>query len=142
MAFLFIPINQIAYSYIPLEKNTKASSLTNLFRNEGGSFGIAAANTILARRVQFHQSRLVGHLSPENWLYRDWLRHTTQHLAHAGNTLFEAARKSEAELYALVTQQATLLSYLDCFLLFMIPTGVGALCCFLVKKFAPSSLDH
>src|SRR5229473_1836157 len=40
IAFLFVPISQLAYSYLPKNKNNKASSLTNLFRNQGGSFGI------------------------------------------------------------------------------------------------------
>ncbi len=58
LGFLIVPITQVAYSYLPPEKNNKASSLTNLFRNEGGSFGITFANTMLAQRAQFHQSIL------------------------------------------------------------------------------------
>ncbi len=42
IAPLFIPVSQLAYSFLPKEKNNKASSLTNLFRNQGASFGIAA----------------------------------------------------------------------------------------------------
>ena len=56
--FLIVPITQVAYSYLPLEKNNKASSLTNLFRNEGGSFGITFANTILAQRANFIKAYL------------------------------------------------------------------------------------
>jgi len=41
-------------------KNNKASSLTNLFRNQGGSFGIASVTTMLARRTQYHQSGAGG----------------------------------------------------------------------------------
>src|SRR6516164_9299304 len=65
LGFLIVPITQVAYSYLPLEKNNKASSLTNLFRNEGGSFGITFANTVLAQRGQFHQSILAQHLTPD-----------------------------------------------------------------------------
>ena len=64
LGFLIVPITQVAYSYLPPEKNNKASSLTNLFRNEGGSFGITFANTMLAQRAQFHQSVLAQHLTP------------------------------------------------------------------------------
>src|SRR5207237_59443 len=56
IAFLFVPTSQLAYSYLPKNKNNKASSLTNLFRNQGGSFGIAFVTTVLARRAQYHQS--------------------------------------------------------------------------------------
>jgi FAD/FMN-containing dehydrogenase len=55
--------SQLAYSYLPKNKNNKASSLTNLFRNQGGSFGIAFVTTVLARRAQYHQSVLVAHVT-------------------------------------------------------------------------------
>jgi len=60
IAPLFVPVSQLAYSYLPKHKNNKASSLTNLFRNQGGSFGIAFVTTVLARRTQYHQSVLVA----------------------------------------------------------------------------------
>src|SRR5437667_12311934 len=63
IAFLFVPTSQLAYSYLPKNKNNKASSLTNLFRNQGGSFGIAFVTTVLARRAQYHQSVLVIHVT-------------------------------------------------------------------------------
>src|SRR5258708_34686981 len=69
IAFLFVPVSQIAYSYLPKNKNNKASSLTNPSRNQGASFAIAFVTTMLARRAQDHQSalvtpapRLAGHL--------------------------------------------------------------------------------
>ena len=46
IATLFVPVSQLAYSNLAKEKNNKASSLTNLFRNQGGSFGIAFVTTI------------------------------------------------------------------------------------------------
>src|SRR5258708_2012837 len=63
VAFLFIPLNLIAYSYLPAEKNNRGSSLVNLFRNLGGSFRVAFVATMLARRSQFHPSVLGVHVS-------------------------------------------------------------------------------
>src|SRR6202049_1319397 len=37
IAPLFVPVSQLAYSFLPKNKNNKASSLTNLFRNQGAS---------------------------------------------------------------------------------------------------------
>jgi hypothetical protein len=54
LGLLIVSIAQVTYSYLPLEKNNKASRLTNLFRNEGSSFRVSFANAVLARRVQFH----------------------------------------------------------------------------------------
>ena len=40
-AFFFVPLSVLAYSQLSPDQNNKASSLTNFFRNWGGSFGIA-----------------------------------------------------------------------------------------------------
>src|SRR5260370_23781197 len=58
LAFLFVPINTAAYSFLPRDKNNAASGLMNLARNIGGSVGISFVTTLLARRAQFHQVRL------------------------------------------------------------------------------------
>jgi DHA2 family multidrug resistance protein len=135
LSFLFVPITQVTYSYLPLEKNNKASSLTNLFRNEGGSFGVTFANVVLAQRSQFHQSILAQHLTPDNSTYRDWLQHVTNTFVHAGYTVFEAANRAQGELYAVLNQQASLLSYLDCFLGLIVPATLGLLLTLTIKKF-------
>ncbi|HZC35031.1 MAG TPA: DHA2 family efflux MFS transporter permease subunit [Chthoniobacterales bacterium] len=137
LGFLIVPITQVAYSYLPLEKNNKASSLTNLFRNEGGSFGITFANTILAQRGQFHQSILAQHLTPDNSIYRDWLQHVTSAFMHAGYSAVEAANRAEAQLYNILNEQASLLSYLDCYTGLMVAAGAGVVLALVIKKFAP-----
>jgi MFS transporter, DHA2 family, multidrug resistance protein len=57
-AFFFVPLNVVAYSELRPEQNNRASSLTNLFRNWGGSFGIAFITTASERRFDYHQSVL------------------------------------------------------------------------------------
>ncbi len=73
IAPLFVPVSQLAYSYLPKNKNNKASSITNLFRNQGGSVGIAFVTTLLARRTQYHQSVLVAHITPFQHRYQETL---------------------------------------------------------------------
>jgi DHA2 family multidrug resistance protein len=135
LGFLIVPISQVTYSYLPPALNNKASSLTNLFRNEGGSFGITFANTILARRTQFHQSILAQHLTPENSMYRDWLHQVAGLFVHAGDTAIDAMQKAEGQLYGLLNKQASLLSYLDCFTALILPASVGLLLALAIKKF-------
>ena len=55
-AFFFVPLSVVAYSQLRPDQNNRASSLTNLFRNWGGSFGIAFVTTMSERRQNFHQS--------------------------------------------------------------------------------------
>jgi DHA2 family multidrug resistance protein len=137
LGFLIVPITQVAYSYLPLEKNNKASSLTNLFRNEGGSFGITFANTILAQRSQFHQSILAQHLTPDNSIYRDWLQQVTSAFTHAGYSAVDAANRAQAQLYNILNQQASLLSYLDCFTGLIVAALAGVALALTIKKFRP-----
>ena len=135
LGFLIVPISQVTYSYLPPEKNNKASSLTNLFRNEGGSFGITFANVVLAQRGQFHQSVLAQHLTPDHSIYRDWLQHTASVFMHAGYSAVEAASRAEGQLYAVLNQQASLLSYLDCFVGLVVPACIGVGFAFAIKNF-------
>jgi len=48
LAFLFIPINVLAYAGVPQEKNNQVSGLVNIARNLGGSVGIAFVATWIA----------------------------------------------------------------------------------------------
>src|SRR5262249_39694206 len=58
--FFFVPVNVLAYSQLRPDQNNRASSLTNLFRNWGGSFGIAFITTATERRQQLHQTNLAS----------------------------------------------------------------------------------
>jgi MFS transporter, DHA2 family, multidrug resistance protein len=137
LGFLIVPITQVAYSYLPPEKNNKASSLTNLFRDEGGSFGITFANAVLAQRAQFHQSVLAQHLTPDSSIYRDWLQHVTKAFIHAGYSAIAAANRAEGQLYSILNQQASLLSYFDCFYGLIVPAYAGLVLALVIKKFRP-----
>jgi DHA2 family multidrug resistance protein len=110
LAFLFVPLNAMAFRGIPPSKTNNASALINLARNFGGSIGISVASTLLTRREQFHQSRLVESLQQLNPSYPDFARQLGHALGTTGN-----APASLASIYQNVSNQATLLSYLDDF---------------------------
>jgi len=115
LGFFFVPVSSLAYSYLPLTKNNKASSITNLFRNLGGSFGVAFVTTVLERRSQFHHSVIVQHLTPENPVFTQRLETVTQYLMSAGTSAADAGQKAYALLSKTADQQAALLGTLDCF---------------------------
>src|ERR1700687_2255216 len=79
-AFMFVPVSQLAYSYLPKHKNNKGSSLTNLCRNWGGSFGIAFVTTMLERRTQYHQSVLVSNLTSADETVRKFVNTSSHYL--------------------------------------------------------------
>lgn len=115
LGFFFVPITSLAYSYLPANKNNKASSITNLFRNLGGSFGVAFVTTVLERRTQFHQSVLVQHLTPENPIFTERLQQVTQYLISTGSSAADAADKALGLVSGTAARQAAFLGAQDCF---------------------------
>jgi DHA2 family multidrug resistance protein len=115
LGFFFVPVSSLAYSFLPANKNNKASSITNLFRNLGGSFGVAFVTTLLERRTQFHHSVLVQHLTPENPVFRQTLDALGQRLIAAGASTADAAQQAYGLAAQAVDRQAAMLGFLDCF---------------------------
>jgi MFS transporter, DHA2 family, multidrug resistance protein len=132
LGFLFVPVSTIAYSYLPSALNDKASSLTNLFRNEGGSFGIAAVTTLLARRSQVHQTILVSHVRPFDPLTIEAMRIIGQAQGHV-----PPLQTRVLSLVPILKQQVAFLSFLDGFRML----AVVALCAVPVAFLARRALS-
>jgi MFS transporter, DHA2 family, multidrug resistance protein len=137
LAFLFVPINTVAYAFLPKDKNNAASGLINLSRNIGGSLGISLVTTILARRSQYHQAVLSGNINGGNPLLQSQIAATTHMLTAHGSSPYEASRQAYGIVQNLIAQQATMMSYVDCFKVL----GVAVACMipfvFLMKKVRP-----
>jgi MFS transporter, DHA2 family, multidrug resistance protein len=138
IAPLFVPVSQLAYSYLPKNKNNKASSLTNLFRNQGGSMGIAFVTTVLARRTQYHQSVLVAQSNPFQHRYQEMIGTFTRRFATHGFTAPDAAVHANALMARVIGQQAAFLGFLDAFWLLGCACLIGAPLVFLTRRVKPS----
>jgi MFS transporter, DHA2 family, multidrug resistance protein len=127
LGFLFVPINTVAYSYLPREKNNAASGLINLSRNIGGSVGISLVTTMLARRSQDHQVYLSGHLAASNPNMQRTLQGTASALQAHGYAPADAMHRAYAIMQNTIFRQADMLAYIDNFwmlgvgILFMVP---------------------
>ncbi len=127
LGFLFVPINTVAYSYLPREKNNAASGLINLARNIGGSVGISLVTTMLARRSQDHQVYLSRNLAASNPNMQRTLQETAQALQARGFSPADAMHRAYALMQNNVFRQADMLAYIDNFwllavgILFMVP---------------------
>jgi DHA2 family multidrug resistance protein len=137
LAFLFVPINTTAYSALPRDKNNAASGLMNLARNIGGSVGISIVTTVLARRTQFHQVRLVENLTAANPQFQSRLRGMTGIFSSGGSGPGTALQQAYAMIQANVIRQATMLAYIDNFWFLGIVIGCLIPCVFLIKKSKP-----
>src|ERR1700730_10168842 len=115
LAFLFIPINVAAFAYVPREKTNMGTGIINLARNIGASVGIATVTTLLERRTQAHQARLVGELNTYSPAYHNMLIGTQAKLVSAGSSLTHATTQPQQMIYGTVQRQATMLAFIDNF---------------------------
>jgi DHA2 family multidrug resistance protein len=119
LAFLFIPINTIAYIGVKQSENNDVSGLTNLARNIGGSCGTAFMATMLVRRSSAHESSMVRRLVPGSPGYD----RNVQALAGAfrggngtgvnGGASLGAMHQAQAFIYNQMHRQAGTLAYVD-----------------------------
>jgi len=137
LAFLFVPINTMAFYFVDKTKTSYATGLINLARNIGGSTGIALSTTLIARRQQFHQTRLVENLTPLNGTYQSTLEAMKQMLISKGADAVHAAAQAQQMVYNMVQRQAMLLSFLENFqfLTYLFLAVIPLM--FLMKKIGP-----
>ena len=140
LAFLFVPINVTAFSFVPKEKMNNATGLINLARNIGGSVGISLVTTIQARLTQKHQSDLVANLTPLNPRYLAALHGLAAELQARGSSAATAAHQAGALLYGELQRQAAMLAFIDVFWL------LGVVCLVMIPLMAlvktPPKHDH
>jgi DHA2 family multidrug resistance protein len=115
LAFLFVPINTVAYAFLPREKNNAASGLMNLARNIGGSVGISFVTTMLDRRAQYHQSQMSERIAAANPVLQHRLQGITAAIQAHGFSASDAAHKAYGLLQGTLFRQANLMAYIDNF---------------------------
>jgi MFS transporter, DHA2 family, multidrug resistance protein len=115
LAFLFVPINTMAFYFIPRERINNATGLINLARNLGGSVGIANVATLLARRSQAHQQTLISHLTPLDQPLRSAVSGTGQFLLQQGSSATQSLDQAQGLVYGSVIRQASMQAYVDVF---------------------------
>ena len=134
-AFFFVPLTVIAYSQLTPAQNNKASSLTNFFRNWGGSFGIALITTVSERRQNFHQARTGNNLAPSSTALQDNIHSTTAYLQAHGFSHADAVTAAYGRLYEQLHNQTLLLAFMDCFFIIGVMTLIAAPIVLLTKNF-------
>jgi DHA2 family multidrug resistance protein len=138
LAFLFVPINTLAYAGVPPQKNNQVSGIVNLARNMGGDIGIAFITTVIARRSQFHQARLVEHVTPSADLTAR-ISAIVQHLQQMGIAAAQATKMAYGQVYAQVIKQAQTLAYLDALLLLSICTAIMVPAVLMTRRVKPGA---
>ena len=123
--FMYVPISTTAFGTLPPRQVADGAGLFNLFRQLGGSIGIAALSTLLDRRQHFHYSRLAEHLSVGNPVAQQYLSRMQNVFQMKGLPPDMARAAAYKTLGYRVSTQAAVLSYIDIFWI-LIWVGVGS----------------
>jgi DHA2 family multidrug resistance protein len=115
MPFFFVSLSFVTMAYVPKERMNNASAIFNLLRNMGGSFGVAFVTTVLARRAQFHQHRLVDHLTPYDPRLSIPFNDLKDYLSTKLGTFADQTQIAGAVIYRGLQREAASLAFNDAF---------------------------
>ncbi len=110
-----VPINNLALGTLEPMRLRGASGLYNLMRNLGGAVGLALINTLLSHRGTLHYDRLAEGLTWGNAQAESTLAMMAQGMKAAG--VADPQTGALNQLYGMVKQQATVMSFIDVFTL-------------------------
>ncbi len=107
ISLFFVPLAAVTFSNIENEEMGNASGIFNFIRNIGGSFGTSIVMTILTRRAQFHQARLVENLTPLNEPFNQAVQLLSLH--------FHSLMQQYGAIYRELLRQSAMLAFNDSF---------------------------
>ena len=136
-AFFFVPLTVITYSQLKPSQNNKASSLTNFFRNWGGSFGIAYITASVERRSDFHQSVVGANVASSSPALQQQVHQTAAFLQTRGFSPTDALGAAYGHVNNQLEAQSHLLAFMDSFHVIGVITLVAAPL-ILATKYFPS----
>jgi len=137
LGFLFVPITLVAYVGIAPEKNNAVAGIINFMRNMGSSVGTSIVTTLIARRSQFHQLRLVEKARIDNPNFANAAQGLTQHFVKSGLGRHEAVATAYARIYQSLLAQAATLAYIDTFMVLSVAAAIMFCLSFLLRKNDP-----
>jgi DHA2 family multidrug resistance protein len=124
--FTIVPITGLAVATLAAKDAGSGSAIFNIFRNIGGSFGIAILSTLVTRREQFHDLRigeLVTAYSPATQARLSTLQ---GNFVQKGFDAETALTQSYAVIKSLVSREAFVMAFNDAFLVVTVALLVSA----------------
>jgi DHA2 family multidrug resistance protein len=119
IGFIFVPAITASYFGVPKDRSDSVSGLTNFMRNIGSSIGTSVVLAGVARRSQFHLSRMTDHTALGNADFTNQIQGLVfaNHMQSAGVGMADAQPGALTQIYQFVFAQASTLSYIDVYYL-------------------------
>jgi DHA2 family multidrug resistance protein len=134
-ALVLTPLSAVATAGIEPENAGSASGLFNMMRNLGGAIGIAALQTLLTKREQYHSNVLMQSVSMLEQATRTRIEQLTQYfISHGIIDRVDAVHRAYVAIGDVVQKQAFILAFSDTFYLLGITLIVALMAALLLKK--------
>ncbi|WP_050629920.1 MDR family MFS transporter [Bradyrhizobium viridifuturi] len=139
-ALVFAPLSAVATAGMEAENAGSASALFNMMRNLGGAIGIAALQTLLTKREQFHSNVLSQQVTLFEQATRTRIDQLTQYfMNHGVIDRVDAVHRAYVAIGKIVQKQAFILGFSDTFYLLGISQIVALMAALMLTK--PDRVD-
>ncbi len=135
------PLSNAAMATLPKEKMGVGSGVFNLFRNVGGSVGIAVFGTLLDQRSTFHAAVLADYVHTASPAATGMLAALQAGFMQSGMAAGQAHGAALAVLQGIVAKQAAVMAYGDVFQIVALLAALGMLAALLIRE-EPKKADH
>ncbi|HEX3619180.1 MAG TPA: DHA2 family efflux MFS transporter permease subunit [Candidatus Udaeobacter sp.] len=132
--FTIVPVTGLAIATLAPKNAASGSAIFNIFRNVGGSFGIALLSTLVTRREQFHDLRIgetVTAYAPQTQARIAALQQT---FIEKGFDPVSALKQAYAVIKSIMTREAFVMAFNDAFLVVAIGLLVAAVAIWFCKN--------
>jgi DHA2 family multidrug resistance protein len=134
-ALVMAPLSAVATAGIEPENAGSASGLFNMMRNLGGAVGIAALQTFVTKREQFHSNALTQSVSTFEPATRARIDQLTQYFVNHGVIdRTDAVHRAYVAIGHIVQKQAFILAFSDTFYLLGAALIIALIATLLLKK--------
>jgi len=134
MGLVFVPLTTLTMSWIHKEEMGNASSVFNLLRMLGGSFGVAFASTLVSRRAQFHHGRLAEGMSILDRNFQEALPQVSGILKNQGFAPSQLDAGTLVLLYKRLVKEATMMAFNDTFFVLAVLMAIAGLMVLFMKR--------
>jgi MFS family permease len=133
LALTMSPVSNGALATLPKDKIGVGSGVFNLFKNVGGSVGIAIMGTLLDSREIFHRNSLSEHVTVSSEIALSMLTTLQGGFMQSGLAVDQAKIAAYSVLNSLIAKQAAVQAFEDVFMVTAALSAVGILAALLIK---------
>ena len=137
--FTIVPITGLAVATLARKDAADGSALFNMFRNLGGSVGIAILSTVVTRREQFHDTRIGERITAYDPALQGRIASSTAQFMAKGAGPQQAMQQAYGALKLVVRREANIMAFNDAFLIVGISLLCGAALVWFCKKPKPGA---